>query len=117
MMETTISNFNTSFYVPDIQKLALHIPHLQILGTNHCGDSRQTAFKHRKSFQDLLCCCDYAERFVASFSNQIKSEYYSGNRSVSIEGIALEHLSVLPQTEINESTKACPRHAVFHSFL
>ena len=30
---------------------------------------------------------DYAERVVASFANQIQSEYYDGNRSVSIEGI------------------------------
>ena len=34
-----------------------------------------------------------------------------------IEGIALEHLSTLPQTEINSLTKSCPRHAMFHSFL
>ena len=36
---------------------------------------------------------------------------------VSIEGIALENFSTLPQTEINSSTKPCPCHAVFHSFL
>ena len=36
---------------------------------------------------------------------------------MSIEGIALEHISVLPQTKIKLSTKPCPRHAVFHSFL
>ena len=40
MMETTISNFRTSFFIPEIPKLALHILHVQILGTNHCGDSR-----------------------------------------------------------------------------
>ena len=34
-----------------------------------------------------------------------------------IEGIALENFSALPQTEINSSTKPCPRHEVFHSFL
>ena len=36
---------------------------------------------------------------------------------MSIEGIGLEHFSELPQTEINASTKPCPRHAVFHYFL
>ena len=36
---------------------------------------------------------------------------------MSTEGIALEIFSALPQTEINSSTKPCPRHAVFHSFL
>ena len=65
----------------------------------------------------MICRRDYAERLVASFAHQIQSEYYGGNRSVYIEGIALEHFSVLPQTEIKTSTKSCPYHALFHSFL
>ena len=91
MMETTISDFHTSFYIPDIQKLAFHLPHVRILGTNHCGEMQRTAFKRHGLFQDLLCSRDYAERLVANFSNQIESEYYGGNRSMYIEGIALEH--------------------------
>ena len=47
-METNIYNIHTSFYIPEVQKLAFHIPHVQILGKNHCGDSRQTEFKRRK---------------------------------------------------------------------
>ena len=78
---------------------------------------RQTAFKRRESFQYMLCHRDCAERIVAIFAHQMKSEYYSGNRSVYIEGIVLENFSALPQTKINSSTKACPRHAVFHYFL
>ena len=97
--------------------MAFHIPHIQILGTNHCGDSRRTAFKCRKSFQDMLFLLDYADRLVVSFPNQIQSKYYGGNISMYIEGIALEHYSALPQTEINSSTKPCPQHEVFHSFL
>ena len=65
----------------------------------------------------MLCCHDYAERVVASFPHQIQSKYYGGNISKPIECIALEHFSALPQTEINSSTKVCPRHAVFHYFL
>ena len=65
---------------------------------NHCGGSRQTAFKRHKPFQYVLCRRDYAERLVASFSHQIQSECYGGNRSVSIEGIVLEHFGALPQT-------------------
>ena len=75
-----------------------HIPHVQILGTNHCGNSRQTTFKRRKSLQDMLCRSDYSERVVARYAHQIQSEYYGGNRSVSIEGIELEHFSALPHT-------------------
>ena len=74
-------------------------------------------FKRRELFQDVLCRRGYAERLVASFANQIQSEYYGGNRSMNIEGIALEHFSALPQTEINSTTEPCPRHAAFHSFL
>ena len=65
----------------------------------------------------MLCRCDYAERLVASFYHEIKSEYYGGHRSVSIKGIVLEYFSALTQTEINSSKKSCPRHAEFHSFL
>ena len=91
--ETTISDFHTSFYIPDTQKLAFHLPHVRTLSKNHCGAIRHTTFKQRELFQYVLCCRDYAERVVARFDNQIQSEYYSGNRSLSIEGIASEHFS------------------------
>ena len=117
MMETTISGFHTSFYIPAIQKLAFHLPHVRILGKNHCGEFLRKAFKRRELFYDVLCLRDYVERLAASFANQIQSEYYGGNISVSIEGIALEHLSPAPQADINSSTLSSPRHAVFHSFL
>ena len=86
-METNISDFHTSFYIPAIQNLALRLPHVRILGTNHCGEMRRTAFKQRELFQDFLCRRYYAERVVARFSHQIQSEYYGGNISVSIEVI------------------------------
>ena len=77
------------------------MPHVRILDTNYCGEMRRTAFKRRELFQDVIFRCDYVERVVASFANQIKSEYYGGNRYVSIEGIALEHFSAAPQADIN----------------
>ena len=61
---------------------------MRILGTNHCGELRRTAFKRRELFQYVLYRRYYAERVVESFSNQIQSEYYGGNRSVPIEVIA-----------------------------
>ena len=73
MTETTISDSNTSFYIPSIQKLAFHLPHVHILGTNHCGEIRHTAFKRRKLFPDVLCRCDCAERVVIRFANQMQS--------------------------------------------
>ena len=78
---------------------------------------RHTAFKRRELFQDVLCRRDYAERLVARFANQIKSEYYGGNRYVYIEGISLEHFSAAPQEDIMSYTLSHQRHAVFHYFL
>ena len=115
--ETTISDFNTSLYIPAIQKLAFHLPHVRILGTNHCGEMRRTDFKRRELFQYFLCRCDYDERVVAIFAHQIQSEYYGVNISVSIEGILLEPFSTLPQPNINSTTPSNQRHSVFYSFL
>ena len=72
-METTIYDFHTILYILAIQKLALHLPYVRILSTNHCGEMRCIAFKRRGLFQDVLCRRDYAERLVASVDNQIKS--------------------------------------------
>ena len=88
-METTISDFHTIFYIPAIQKLAFSLPYVRILGTNHCGAMQRTTFKWRELSQDVLRRRGYAERVVAKFASQIQSEYYGGNRSVSIEGVAL----------------------------
>ena len=60
-----------------------------------------TALKRGEIFQDVLWCRDYADRLVAICAHQIKSEYYGGNKSVSIEGIELEHFIVLPKSDIN----------------
>ena len=67
MMETTLSDLHTSFYILAIQKLAFRLPHVRILGTNHCGEMRLAVFKGRELFQDVLYRLDYAERVVASF--------------------------------------------------
>ena len=50
MMETKVSDFHTSFYIPAIQKLAFHLPHVHILGGHHCGEMRHTAFKKSDLF-------------------------------------------------------------------
>ena len=72
MMEKIFSNFHTSFLIPDVQKLAFHVTHVQILDTIHCGDSRRTGFKRCESFKYLLCCSDYNKRVVASSDHQIQ---------------------------------------------
>ena len=99
--ETKISDFHTSFYIPAIQKLAFHLPHVRILDTNQWSEMRRKAFKQRALFQDVLYRRDYAEIVVTSFANKIQSEYYGVNISVSIEGVSLEHFIKLQKTYIN----------------
>ena len=73
MMETTISDFHNIFYILEIQKLDFHLPHMYILGKNHCGKMRCKAFKCRELFQYVLCPRYYAERVVVRFAHQIQS--------------------------------------------
>ena len=54
---------------------------------------------------------------VVNFAHQIQSEYCGVNRSVSIEGIALENFSVLPKSDINSTKSSRQCHAIFRSFL
>ena len=72
-MEKKISDFHTSFYIPTIQKLVFHLPHVHSLGINHCGAMQHKALKKRELFQDVLCRRDYAERVVEIFAHQIQS--------------------------------------------
>ena len=67
-----------------MQKLAFNFPHLSILGTNDYGKEHCEAFRQQGSLQDVLCGCDYTDNIDPSFYHQIKSEYYGGNRFVSI---------------------------------
>ena len=74
MMEKSISDFHTSFYIPEIQKLVVHLPRVRILGTNNCFDTRCEAFKCRRAYKDLFCGRGYADIMVASFEHEIQSE-------------------------------------------
>ena len=114
MMETSITDFHTNFYIPLIQKLAFHLPHVQIIGTNNCGKTHCEAFKRRRAKKEMFCCRDYADRVIASFAHQIQSEYYGGNRSVSIEGITLENFSAPAHKETEVTLQARTHHAVLH---
>ena len=49
----------------------------------------------------MLCCQDYAERAVDSFSYQIQYADYGGNIYASIEGIELEHFSATYQGSLS----------------
>ena len=67
MMETSIDDFHKSFYVPATQNIVFRLSQVRILGTNHCGNTRHEAFKHRSGKQDVLCRRDFSDIVVASF--------------------------------------------------
>ena len=48
MIEKSIADLHTSFYIPLIQQLLFHLPHVSILGTDHWGKSLHEAFKCRR---------------------------------------------------------------------
>ena len=54
-MEKSILGLHKCFYITAIQKLELHFPHVQIIGTRHYGNKRQYAFKCHAAYQDILC--------------------------------------------------------------
>ena len=54
MIETSISDFHKSFYIPPIQKLMYHMPHICILGKFHCVNTCSEEFKGCIFFQ--MCC-------------------------------------------------------------
>ena len=89
-METYISDFHTNFYIPDIQTLAFHLPHVRILGTNQFGNTRCEALKRLRANQDVLCCHDYSEMVVPGFTHLMQSGYHGRKISVSIEVITLD---------------------------
>ena len=115
--ETSIAYFHRSFCIPEIQTLAFHIPRVRILGTNHCGNTRQKSFKCCSAKQDVLCRCDYYDTVVASFAQKIQYEYFASNRYVPIEVIVMEHFSAPTQTETAVTLQARTFHAIFHSFF
>ena len=53
VVERYIADFHTSFYIPEIKKLAFHLPHVHIIGTSHCGN---TSAKHSHvAAQSKMC--------------------------------------------------------------
>ena len=72
IMELSIVDFRQQFYIPAIHKLAFHLTCVRIIGTHHCGNTRQEVFKCRAVYQYELCRRDYAEHVVSIFAHQIQ---------------------------------------------
>ena len=55
LLETIISEFHNKYYIPEIIKLSIHLPHVCIIGTHHCGKERHEILKHLIKQHDVLC--------------------------------------------------------------
>ena len=117
LLDTSIIQFQKKFYIPAIQKLSFHLPHVRILGNHHSGKDIREAFKIRVNLHDILCRRDYVYRVVSSFEHQIQSIYYGGNRSISIEGVELDHFGAFQHPSPLLKSVDVYRQAAFHYFL
>ena len=66
------------------KKHLFRFPHVRILCTYHCGKEHRGYFKFRRLSKYFMCCRDYLEQVVASFSHQIQSEYSVVNGCVCV---------------------------------
>ena len=87
LMECAIGTFHTEYYLPSLEKLAYHRPHVKILGKGYCGAARLAAFKRKPSVRTRR---DYAERLAASFNLEAQAEHFGNGRSLSMEGSSVE---------------------------
>ena len=74
-----------------LKKNDFHLPHVNILGTNNCGEKRGEAFERRHMLMDIKRPHDYAEHISFKIFNKIIYDHYGSNRSFSKEGTALDH--------------------------
>ena len=61
MFDENIITFHEKYYKDAIDKLAYHLPHVKILGTNHVGLRRRNALLLRRDKKDIKSRRDYAE--------------------------------------------------------
>ena len=63
--------FYSEYYIPETEKLAFNLPHVDILGNNNYAGKRNNMFVSRK-----IC---------PVLSVQVHSQYYYGCKSISME--------------------------------
>ena len=106
---------STTFHILKIWIFIL--PNVRILGTHHCRKELRVEFKYQYSFHDVLFSRYYPDPMEANFENQIQSEYYGGNRSISIPGIVIKQYKQSHQTQIGYEPGKPTRNPVFHSLM
>ena len=87
------------------------------MGTHQCGKKAVNPSSPKGRLKMSCVCFDYVYIVVVSFYNQIYSEYYGENISVSTEGITLDHFSA--RNSLDSFLKQVIRHVImcFTSFF
>jgi hypothetical protein len=113
LLEQPIGVFLKDFYLPGLEKLAYHLPHVIILSKNHCGAMRRLIF-----VRSIKTHRNYAERLLAIFDLEIQSSHFGNGRSLSMEGSSVETY-LKEEIDLYESgqilTSAVTRKLEFHS--
>ena len=112
LLEETITSFHQNYYMPSIEKLAYHLAHVRILGSNHVGLTRKQALMRRGQKKDIKLVRDFAERLGSCFGKEFQSQHFGGSASLSMEGVAFDYVD----DEFNSPTIGQVK-GEFHSFL
>ena len=83
-------DFNSEYFIPEIENLAFHFPHVYILGKKHCEGKQHDIFVSQHNNFDCKRSRDYAE-ICQVLSEQVHSQYFYGCKYIYIEGVALGH--------------------------
>ena len=89
MMESPIYDFHRKVYIPALNKFKLHHVLVIILGKNHCKAMRTKAFLSNSSW--FLSEIDYAERLQKELNEEIQSDHFGDNPTLSIEGCTFQY--------------------------
>ena len=82
LFNENVNTFHVKYYHPAIEKLAYHMPHVCILGTNHVGKTRREAVERGHCDCDVKLRCDYAERLTAALMHHIQSQFIINDTSL-----------------------------------
>ena len=91
--------FHLDYYIPEIEKVSFQLTHVYIIGKNHCENKQHGMFVTQQNKYDRKFTCDYAEIFHVQ-SEEVHPKYFSGCKSISVEGIALEEFDKFQPSNI-----------------
>ena len=103
--KNNIGELHQEYYLPSIERLVYHRSYYKIIGKNNVAYIRHNVFK--SSTGSIATHSDYAEIFSFSPDRQLQGEYFSNNRSLSMKGCRLDHLTTTLQLYKYATARCC----------